>query len=88
MTGIFPAGILPLGEERVKVGPAVAEFLGVFFLCLAATLAGHHLGGGPAALVGAALVSGVVIAAGIAAFAPTSGAHFNPAVSLSFLLLG
>lgn len=61
-----------------------AEFMGVFALCFCGILAIHHSEG----LLGVALAHGLAIAVMIGAFAATSGAHFNPAVSLALLITG
>jgi aquaporin Z len=73
------------------------EFVGTFVLSWAvymtrATLAnpfevpqsGNSVGG----LVGVALVSAFVYAAMLAAFGRTSGGHFNPAVTITYMLIG
>ena len=70
---------------------AVAEFLGTAFLLaavigsgvMAERLAG---GNGALALLCNTLPTGAILAVLILIFAPVSGAHFNPAVSLAFAL--
>ncbi len=57
----------------------LAEFLGVFFLCLFGI--GAIMNG--ADLTGVALAHGLAIFVAICAFAHISGAHFNPAVTLA-----
>ena len=63
-----------------------AEFVGVFSLCFIGILAIKHLGNVPGGLVGIAFAHGLAIAVMVGAFAATSGAHFNPAVSLALLV--
>jgi aquaporin Z len=62
----------------------LAEFTGAFALLFVGV--GAIAAGGD--LVGVALAHGLVIAAMVAALGPVSGAHFNPAVTLAFLLSG
>jgi glycerol uptake facilitator-like aquaporin len=70
---------------------AVAEFLGSAFLLaavvgsgiMAANLAG---GSGALALLCNTIPTGAMLAVLILIFGPVSGAHFNPAVTLAFLL--
>jgi glycerol uptake facilitator-like aquaporin len=72
---------------------AFAEWLGTAFLLgavvgsgiMAARLAG---GNGAIALLCNTLPTGAILAVLIIVFGPTSGAHFNPAVSLAFALKG
>jgi len=64
----------------------LAEFLGVFFLCLFGIgaivhTAGQTNGGG---LLTVAFAHGLAIFVAICAFAHISGAHFNPAVTVAF----
>ena len=68
-----------LGAIQMKDAPArlLAEFLGVFFLCLFGI--GAIMNG--ADLTGVALAHGLAIFVAICAFAHISGAHFNPAVT-------
>ena len=65
----------------MKPKALVAEFTGAFGLCFVGILAIHHAGAGATNLTGVALAHGLIIAVLVAAFAATSGAHFNPAVS-------
>lgn len=69
----------------------VAEALGTFFLLAAVVGSGimaERLAGGNAglALLANAAATGAALVALIMSFAPVSGAHFNPVVSLSFAL--
>lgn len=70
-----------------------AEALGTAFLLAAVVGSGimaQRLAGGNAAiaLLGNTLPTGAILAVLILIFAPVSGAHFNPAVSLAFALRG
>jgi glycerol uptake facilitator-like aquaporin len=72
---------------------AVAEFLGTWLLVatvvgsgvMAETLAG---GNAAVALLGNTIATGGILVVLIAMLGPLSGAHFNPAVSLVFAVLG
>ncbi len=69
----------------------VAEALGTAFLLatvVGSGIMGERLSGGDAAitLLANSLATGAALAALIAAFAPVSGAHFNPVVTLAFAL--
>src|ERR1700752_605510 len=71
----------------------VAEFLGTWLLVatvvgsgvMAETLAG---GNAAVALLGNTIATGAILVVLIAMLGPLSGAHFNPAVSLVFAVLG
>ena len=72
--------------------PLIAEAIGTFFLL--ATVVGSGVmaeslaGGNDAiALLGNTLATGAILVVLITALGPISGAHFNPAVTLSMLLL-
>lgn len=76
-------------DER-GVPAYVAEFIGTFFLvlfiCLTASVTmadGFNLGG----LLVVALAHAIVLAMAIYALGSTSGAHFNPAVTVTLLVL-
>jgi MIP family channel proteins len=61
----------------------IAEFIGAFTLVFIATGAIMHGTGG---LIGLAFAYGIALAVMIAVFAHISGGHFNPAVTLAFLV--
>ena len=68
-----------------------AEALGTFFLLatvVGSGIMGNTLAGGNDAIVllGNTIATGAILAVLILIFGPLSGAHFNPAVTLSFLL--
>jgi aquaporin Z len=67
-----------------------AEFLGTFILVFAGTgaIIVNELTGGTISHVGVALTFGLVVAAMIYTFGDVSGAHLNPAVSISFAISG
>jgi len=67
-----------------------AEFLGTFILVFAGTgaMVVNEITGGAIGHVGIALTFGLVVAAMIYTFGDVSGAHFNPAVSISFAVAG
>ena len=62
----------------------LAEFLGTFMLVLAAVGSAAASEG----LLGQALASGLVLSVLVASFAGVSGAHFNPAVTIAFTVVG
>lgn len=72
---------------------AAAEFLGTAFLLMAVVgsgIMGERLAGGNIAisLLANSIATGAALVALILAFAPVSGAHFNPVVTLSGALRG
>jgi len=80
---------------QVRLGPAlVAEFIGSFALTFVGILAIHsaNLATGPGASAGklllVALAHGLILAVMVSAAIHTSGAHFNPAITLGFLVTG
>ena len=68
----------------------IAEALGTFVLvfggCGTALLATS--GGGAVGWLGVSLAFGLTVVAGAYAFGPTSGGHFNPAITLGLLVAG
>lgn len=75
----------------MKIQPLLAEFLGTFFLCfagIAAILSATPSVGSGAGIVGIALAHGLALSVAVNAFGGISGAHFNPAVSLGFFVVG
>jgi glycerol uptake facilitator-like aquaporin len=75
-------------SDRRRIG---AEFVGSGFLLAAVIGSGimsERLAGGnqALALLGNTLPTGAILAVIIAIFAPISGAHFNPVVTLAFLI--
>jgi aquaporin Z len=67
-----------------------AEFLGTFILVFTGTgaIIVNEISGGVITHVGISLTFGLVVAAMIYTFGDVSGAHFNPAVSISFAVAG
>ena len=65
-----------------------AEFAGTFMLVFAGTgaIVVDHATQGAVTHVGISLTFGLVVMAAICAFAASSGAHFNPAVTIGFYL--
>ena len=69
----------------VRLGAClVAEFVGTFALCFVGIMA-IHSGAGLAAIAPA---HGLILSIMITAAMPTSGGHFNPAVTFGFLITG
>ncbi len=68
----------------------LAEFVGTFALVLAGcgAIVINEVSGGAVTHVGVALTFGLVIMVMIYAVGETSGAHFNPAVTVAFALAG
>lgn len=67
-----------------------AEFAGTFMLVFAGcgAIVANDLFGGVVGHIGISLTFGLVVMTGIYAVGETSGAHFNPAVSLAFWMSG
>jgi aquaporin Z len=67
-----------------------AEFLGTFILVFTGTgaIVVNEISGGVIGHAGIALTFGLVVAAMIYTFGDVSGAHLNPAVSISFVIAG
>jgi aquaporin NIP len=68
----------------------LSEFLGTFILVFAGTgaIVVNDVSGGAVTHVGIALTFGLVVMALIYALGPVSGAHFNPAVSVTMAVFG
>jgi MIP family channel proteins len=67
----------------------LAEVVGTFFFfTIGAGAILADASGGGSGLVGIALAHGLALAVAVSIFGPTSGAHFNPAVSLALALGG
>ena len=69
----------------------IAEFIGTFFLLatvVGSGIMGDTLSGGNVAiaLLGNTIATGAILVVLILLFGPISGAHFNPAVTVSFLI--
>ncbi|MDG2193303.1 MAG: aquaporin [Polaribacter sp.] len=64
----------------------IAEFIGTFAMvfCGTGAMTINEITGGEITHVGIAITWGLIVMAMIYAFAETSGAHFNPAVSIAF----
>lgn len=68
-----------------------AEFLGTFTLCFigqGAICVNQMTGPGGPGLVGIAIAHGLALAVMISALGAVSGGHFNPAVTISFVVTG
>ena len=67
-----------------------AEFLGTFTLCFIGqgAIVVNQLTGGQPGLLGIAMAYGLAIAVMVSALGSTSGGHFNPAVTLGFVVTG
>jgi aquaporin Z len=64
----------------------ISEFLGTFFMifCGTGAMTINEVTGGEVTHVGIAITWGLIVMVMIYAFAETSGAHFNPAVTIAF----
>lgn len=85
--------LVSLPDSPARSGPSavgLAEFLGTFFLVLAGTgaIVANEIFHGVVTHPGIALTFGLVVMVLIQAFGETSGAHFNPAVTVAFAAEG
>ena len=64
----------------------ISEFIGTFAMifCGTGAMTINEVTGGDVTHVGIAMTWGLIVMAMIYAFGETSGAHFNPAVSIAF----
>lgn len=67
-----------------------AEFLGTFTLCFIGqgAIVLNQVTGGQPGLLGIAIAHGLALAVMISALGSTSGGHFNPAVTMGFVVTG
>jgi len=68
----------------------LAELIGTFFLCfagIAAILSTQEPVNSGAGIIGIALAHGLALSVAVNAFGGVSGAHFNPAVTIAFLVV-
>jgi len=70
--------------------PAVAEFIGIFFLVFigVGAIVTNAYRDGSVGLIGIAAAHGVALAVGVAATMHISGAHLNPAVTVGLFTIG
>ena len=68
----------------------LAEFVGTFFFFSigAGAIIANDVSGGQVGLIGVALAHGLALAVVVSMFGPTSGGHFNPAVSFALAVGG
>ena len=70
----------------IKMKKYISEFIGTFSLifCGTGAMTVNEVTGGSVTHVGIAITWGLIVMAMIYAFGETSGAHFNPAVTIAF----